>query len=293
MDRSPVHKMSRAKYYCFTSYAATLPTELPSGVTYLVYQREICPDTGREHFQGYLELEARQRLAGVRRVLGDPAVHVEVRRGTSQQAADYAKKEESRKPGTVPVELGEQSTVVQGQRTDLLAVKKLLDEGATEREIADEQFSTWAKYYRAIERYKRLQVTVRDWKTELYIICGDTGVGKSRICRETYPEAYWKPRGSWWCGYDSHETVVIDDFYGWLPWDLLLRLTDRYPLLVETKGGSVQFVAKRVIITSNKTYTDWYSMDPAPLTRRVTKYSWIGEGQQTSADCLTAGGESS
>lgn len=265
-----------------------MPTDLPAGMTYLTYQREIAPTTLQEHWQGYLELTSRQRLPGVKRILGDPAAHFEARKGTGRQAADYCQKDESRKAGTLPVELGEISSVTQGERTDLMAVKHLLDEGKNEKEIADMEFTTWAKYYRAIERYKRLQTEVRDFKTDLFVLCGETGVGKSKICREVFPDAYWKPRSNWWDGYDGAEVVVIDDFYGWLPWDLLLRLTDRYPLQVETKGGSVQFVAKVVIITSNKPYQDWYkeSIDVAPLERRITKYTWTGEGGEVTKEAL-------
>ena len=283
--------MARTKYWCFTSYVGhdILPSEITDDITYLTYQREICPETHREHWQGYLELATRQRLQGAKRVLRDPAAHLEPRKGTALQAAEYAQKEESRKPGSDPIELGSRSTVTQGQRTDLLAVKQLLDKGADEREIADEQFATWAKYYRAIERYRRLQTPARDFKTDLYILAGATGVGKSKVCREVFPDAYWKPRSNWWDGYDGQEVVIIDDFYGWLPWDLLLRLTDRYPLTVETKGGSVNFVAKTIVITSNQDYSQWYkdSIDKSPLERRLTRYEWIGEGETVTMEMLT------
>lgn len=255
----------------------------------MVFQREVCPTTGREHFQGYLELTVRQRLAAVKTALGDPSVHLEPRKGTALEAKAYCQKDESRKEGTSPVELGEMSSVTPGARQDLLAVKALLDKGSSELEIADAEFPTWARNFRAIERYKRLQLEVRSWKTDLFIICGATGTGKSRVCQETYADAYWKPRGNWWDGYDAHQTVIIDDFYGWLPWDLLLRLTDRYPLTVETKGGSVQFVAKRIVITSNKSPGQWYKdeIDKSPLQRRTTRFSWIELGSIVSQNCLT------
>lgn len=255
----------------------------------MIFQREVCPTTGREHWQGYLELKARQRLAGVKQVLGDPAVHLEPRKGSAIEASEYCSKDETRKAGTLPHELGERSTVTAGARQDLLAVKALLDKGSSELEIADAEFPTWARNFRAIERYKRLQLEVRSWKTDLFIICGATGTGKSRICQETYADAYWKPRGNWWDGYDAHETVIIDDFYGWLPWDLLLRLTDRYPLTVETKGGSVQFVAKTIVITSNKSPGQWYrdEIDKSPLKRRTTRFNWINTGSTVSQSCLT------
>ena len=82
--------------------------------------------------------------------------------------------------------------------------------------------------------------------------------------------AYWKQRSNWWDGYSTQETVVLDEFYGWLPFDLLLRLCDRYPLLVETKGGQVQFVAKTIIITSNSLPSNWYRSAYFPsFVRRV------------------------
>ncbi len=85
------------------------------------------------------------------------------------------------------------------------------------------------------------------------------------------PNAYWKPVGEWWDGYDGQEDVVMDDFYGWLKWSFLLNLLDRYPMLVPIKGGTKEFVAKRVFITSNKKPEMWYpnQIDIAPLVRRL------------------------
>lgn len=87
---------------------------------------------------------------------------------------------------------------------------------------------------------------------------------------DTYPNAYWKQRSNWWDGYFNHETVIIDEFYGWLPFDLILRICDRYPLMVETKGGQVQFVAKNIIFTTNSNPVSWYKSCYFPsFIRRV------------------------
>jgi len=51
---------------------------------------------------------------------------------------------------------------------------------------------------------------------------------------------------------------VIDEFYGWMPLDFILRLFDRYPLLVPVKGAHAQFVSKKILVTSNKHPIDWY-----------------------------------
>lgn len=88
---------------------------------------------------------------------------------------------------------------------------------------------------------------------------------------DNYPKAYWKQRSNWWDGYAGHEAVILDEFYGWLPFDLLLRLCDRYPLMVETKGGQTQFAAKTICITTNMLPCNWYKSAYFPsFARRVT-----------------------
>ena len=144
-------------------------------------------------------------------------------------------------------------------------------------EIADEHFSTWINYSRAFKEYALLKrVSERNWITFTSVFWGPPGVGKTRRALEEAGEgAYWltKPQGSgtvWFDGYDGHEVVVIDEFYGWIPRDLLQRMCDRYPLLVQTKGGTVSFTAKRIIITSNKAPEDWYRAGLGAMERRLT-----------------------
>jgi len=115
------------------------------------------------------------------------------------------------------------------------------------------------RYNRGIEKYLQYKKNrTRSWQTEVYILVGKPGIGKSRFCQDNAPDAYWKRKGEWWCGYDLHESVVLDEYYGWLPLDTMLRIMDRYPLMVETKGGAVNFVAKRLFITSNVAWENWY-----------------------------------
>lgn len=85
-----------------------------------------------------------------------------------------------------------------------------------------------------------------------------------------------KPNGNsvYFDGYDEHDTIILDEFYGWLPWDLLLRLADKYPLTLQTKGGSVNCAIKNLIITSNKGLLEWYPniKDIDAFIRRITFY---------------------
>ena len=95
---------------------------------------------------------------------------------------------------------------------------------------------------------------------------------------EKFPDAYWKSCGDkWWDDYDFQEVVIIDEYYGWLPYSYLLRLLDRYPLNVESKGGMLNFNPKQVWICSNNSIDDWYKWSEKlmlePLMRRVDFYA--------------------
>jgi len=213
------------------------------------------------HLQGYIELTTPRRMSFLKKII--PRAHFERRRGTKKQAIEYVTKEETRVQGPWILPEGCQlSEVFSGAResdgTSLTHVKRLLDEGCSEEQIADENFSHWVRHFRAFRAYKLLKTVPRDHAVSTTVIVGPTGTGKSRFCIRKFPKAYWKQRSNWWDGYNNHETVVLDEFYGWLPYDTLLRLCDRYPFLVETKGSQSQMVCKNVIITSNHDPKSWY-----------------------------------
>jgi len=147
--------------------------------------------------------------------------------------------------------------------------------GTTEEEISQEHFSEWVRYRQSFKAYRILHQEPRTSKTEVTVIQGPTGTGKSKWCMDNYPDAYWKGRDPWWDGYEEHEVVVLDEFYGWMPYDLLLRLCDRYPLQVEVKGGKVNFSAKKIFITTNKHPRSWYKDAYFPALARRVEAWWV------------------
>jgi len=102
------------RFFCWTAQKWTAEHEqkltqlVANGkATYIVFQHEICPKTGKEHLQGYVEFGRSQRWNKLTVEVGrDFRPHIEPRNGTPQQASDYCKKLESRKPGTEPFEDG-------------------------------------------------------------------------------------------------------------------------------------------------------------------------------------------
>jgi len=161
-----------------------------------------------------------------------------------------------------------------------------MDRGDPEELIAQDHFGSWVRYHRGFREYKRLRqlYEVRTWKMEIICYIGPSGTGKSRKAFETYPQAYWGPKGKWWDGYCGQETVVVDEMYGHrFSFSELLQLLDRYPFQVETKGGVVQFTSRRIVFTSNQDPQDWYNAERThntrweenPLNRRLREYGTI------------------
>lgn len=59
---------------------------------YIICGAEVCPNTGRHHWQGYAEVNRAMGIKAIKELLGSNDVHLEPRRGTQQQAIDYCKK---------------------------------------------------------------------------------------------------------------------------------------------------------------------------------------------------------
>lgn len=82
----------------------------------------------------------------------------------------------------------------------------------------------------------------------------------------------------WFDWYFGQKRVVFDDFRPWwCRFDYLLRLLDRYKMLVPVKGGFVNWIPEEIIITTQKSIEDTFTgeyrteEDLAQLKRRITK----------------------
>lgn len=240
--------------------------EWPANVKYAVWQLEV-GERGTPHYQGYVELGTPRGLSYMRNVV--PLAHWEIRRGSADDARDYAMKQETRMAG--PWEHGEFVSKKQGRRNDLEAIKNMLDAGASLIDIYEKYFESSARYYKFWDRYLQEKSVHRSEPPEVYLLVGETGTGKSRFCYDHCPGAYWKSRGEWWDGYCGQSVVVIDEFYGWLAYDFVLRITDRYPIDVPVKGGFRKFVATTIFFTSNRPPWEWWSKprSQSAFSRRI------------------------
>lgn len=243
---------SRAMCFTFNNYTDDDVDRIRSvcqSCEYGVFQREVAPDTGTKHLQGFVYAKSAKTFSRWKSLIGDRA-HLEKTRGSPQQASDYCKKEDSREPGTQPEEFGELPT--QGRRSDLEAISEAITAGASVQEVATSHPGDFIRYHRGIEHFHALVQGRRAWKTSVIWLYGPTGTGKSYFASSRFPEAYWKMGTSkWWDGYYGESDVIIDDYRRDLcTFAELLRLFDRYPMLVERKGSSCNFLCRNLVITT-------------------------------------------
>lgn len=270
--------------FCVTLFKdpnLTPNSTLTPNPNYLIIGKEVCPRTGRIHWHVYIE--GLRNMNEVKGALHDNTCHVERRRGSQQQAIDYVKK------GGDWFEIGE--PVYKGKRTDLDKIKKLLDDGGSLLDAAEENFGSFVRYHKGFERYKDL-LDAKRRKTaplempQVIVHCGPAGSGKSWACandpdyiKDGYKFPSQAPGKVYFDGYAGESVIWFDEFSGsTMPFSLFCQIADRYGCRVETKGGSVEIIGlKKILISSIEPPEVWwakcerYLRDPNQLTRRITE----------------------
>ena len=286
----------KVRSYCFTIWQTKTSPRLGQGLRYISWQKEKCPDSGKEHFQLYVELDRPIRGTRVATLLGykDGEYWFRARRGTREQARDYTRKEDTRTAG--PWELGRWIRG-RGDRSDL---KAFWEDFQGHRDVltsVERHPGPTLKYLRSVRhlamRMRRLRgLCFRHVKVSVY--WGEPGVGKSR--RILYHRKTSRPRSSvyvwtpfaapyWFDGYDEQRTLYICEFYGNIPFRLLLQLLDGHQLRLPVKGGHAYALWKRVKICSNQHPSEWYKcisdVQRQALNRRITEiYHCTADGFQ-------------
>lgn len=269
--------MAQYRFWVFTinNPEGLLDFEDHPNVRYCVYSEEV-GEEGTLHFQGYIEFFRTVRAAAVQKVL--PGAWHAPRRGTQQEAIDYATKMETQVGGPYVYGVPSKGS---GERTDLENLKKALDSGASDKEISENYFAQFLKYNRGIALYRNLHAARQNRKPLVSFYYGPTGTGKTASVCSVYEDVYIRSNttGAFWEGFNGQSVVLIDDFYGWMPYHDMLRYLDRYPLKVNVKGSSCEYAPARIVITSNRLLHDWYDKEKIPdisaLVRRIDNFVYF------------------
>lgn len=255
----------RCRAWCFTSFEQDPPIFDVALMDYMVFQREVCPRTQREHWQSFVVFKNRLGLAGAKRETGCPSAHFETCRAqTFEQAALYCKKADTRKEGTEPQEFGElpAGRAGQGARTDLSVFAKAITESKSIGDLIEQYPSECVRFSSSLFRLRAFQKPPAREAVKTFVFYGPTGTGKTHLAFELAPDAYrvmYGNCGTWFDGYDGQETIILDEFDGTqMCISKLLQICDKYKYRIEFKGGSTWAAWTTVFITANHDHRCWY-----------------------------------
>jgi len=302
----------KARGWCFTD---NKPEEGPLNfdediIRFAVWQRERGGGTGHIHHQGYIYFHNATTAYGVKCMLRKPGVHIEIAKGSLQHNLNYCTKEDTRceEEGSGPFFIGDydqtdlDNTRLAGKRGEGSKASSLDEWGERAKQrggieqIIDTRPGIFMRYYNGLNAIRNQSIKPRDWNVPPHVEVryGPSGSGKTHSVYAQYgdSEIYSKDETRWWNGYDGHKVILLDDFAGdsrEIPPTQLLKILDRYPIRVQTKGGYLQLSQSVLIITSSIHYHEWYQgsgdwiRQIQAFERRVTVWRTFPEGAEQRA----------
>ncbi|MCD8224461.1 MAG: hypothetical protein LUC99_06395 [Clostridiales bacterium] len=220
---------------------------------------------GLHHIHGILSSDYQIRLSTIKKFLG-PSVHVEVTRGSKEEAEAYINKtgKYAEKGETIlaKYQIGEIKGR-QGKRTDFQVIKEYIDSGMTWTEIRrldpryyDSRYTTIIKnmYFD-----KRNADTPFKREVNVHWLTGESGSGKTGIIFELikkYGESdvylvsdYQNP----FDGYAGEAVIILDEYRGQLPYATLLGMLEGYKKEIHCRYANVVGLWTEVYISTVKT----------------------------------------
>jgi hypothetical protein len=245
---------------------------------FCAYGAETCPDTGTLHYQAYCCFANARHENAIRKIFA--GCHVEAMHGSLKQNETYCSKEGSfTKLGVEPS---------QGERSDLLKVKRKLDQGERTMRIAKEAeffpiVARYSRFFKEYSNYVRLETAMEIGyiRKEIHIFIGPPDAGKSSTVRAIHGSAnvYSMPdcKFQWAGSYDGQSVVLFDDVAcgNIMPITDFLRYTDGYPIEAPVKGGFVPWTPTHIYFSANHDIDTWWPCASpehlAAARRRVTE----------------------
>lgn len=279
----------RSRNFCFTDFKqrnwATTYLNNKDIIRYLCIGSEICPKTKKKHLQGWIQFFNPKRFGGVKKILGNET-HFEPCKGSEFDNDKYCKKDNDF--------MSWGKFITQGQRTDLEAIKKNIDDGMNRLDVMNSHFETYCRYRNGINDYiKETENKNRsDFRhVDVEYVYGETGTGKTRY---GMAHSQFKITGDnlqWFDGYNGEKSILIDEYDNNVPITKLLNFLDGYKLRLAVKGGFTYANWDKVIITSNlkpeELHPNAKNKHREALFRRIKKITQMARGAQGNTKLLS------
>ena len=283
MGRNPITGKSypKARNWCFTDNTCqTEPffSNLKLYCRFVIMQKEKAPTTGELHWQGYVQLIAKQQITWLKNHISNVA-HWEIAKGDPESNIAYCSKDDT---AVQPPERFTHGTVVhERQRTDLETLKGAIRKGERLHSLIDEFSHLFAHNPKGMMlMFNTFHPIQEKINRVVQVYYGKTGTGKSHMARTNYPDAFIYPvqhsSMTWFDGYQGEKTVIFDEFSGQMSLEMMKKVIDCWRVSVPIKGGFVPWEPEMIIFTSQKPPYDWYNWekhtdeDKQAFFRRIT-----------------------
>ena len=193
----PPEGRARYRAWCFTLNNFEAPQlDLLNNLAcrYIVYGKEVAPETGTPHLQGYVYFASGKSFSATRTLL--PGCHLLVARGTPGQNFRYCSKDgDFVERGDRPLDPVERGNLERDRYVNAWTA-------ATDGRILEIPEDIRIRHYSTLKRIARdYQPQIAQLNNVCGIwIWGDSGSGKTRSVYARYPESYPKP---------CHEAVSV------------------------------------------------------------------------------------
>lgn len=234
---------------------------------------EVGKECGTPHIQGYATLKDPVRFKAWRALLPRAHFPVEGTKGGKEAQYKYIFKIDS-------IEFIKHDIGGRGKRNDIHDAVKLMRRKGLKR-VAETAPCTYVKFHRGLKalREELQEFRPRDQAPTIIWLYGESEFFKTRFVWDTFGDdnvGQWAGGDQWFDSYMQQRVLLLDDLRSTnCKFVNLLRLTDRYPMLLPIKNGFVKKNSEYVIITSpfhpEKVYDDLRFEDKIyQLTRRIS-----------------------
>lgn len=241
--------------WCFTDFdTSNYDDKKFSNIRYICYGIEFCPETNKEHKQGFVIFNRTCRVPKCKEWMGrGPGVHVEPRRGTRDEAREYCFKS-----GGSKYEWGEYDAMTK-EALFKKSKRWLLDNGYDE---------FYCRFFRAIQEK---QPKGDKWRNVHVVwLWGEPGSGKTRKVMEMQSVYKWDSPYQWFDGYEGEDILLIDDYEpGEVAPRVLKNVLDGYQYKLNIKGGHTYALWTKVYITSNYDFYELPESTIKGMDRRI------------------------
>ena len=250
-----------------------------TSVKYFCFGREMGDGThsnpvGTEHHQGYIEFATPRHFSTVKNYFSEHAIgvngNVQHRVAKRTEARDYVLKigkhaDKAHTKISKTYEGGE--FIDDGERSDVAQLKQRIDDGATDRELADSMGRTYARCLQFVDRHRMTNLiekfgNKRRLDLQVTYIHGKAGIGKTRWVMDKYGDGNVYRVSDYdsflFDRYNNEDIIIFEEFYGQVKMSLMLNYLDIYPLWLRARYNNKLACYTKVFIISNIPLNEQY-----------------------------------